>query len=67
MPRGIVKFFNGEKKFGFIQSDESENDIFVHERDVLTPPILESQHVEFEIVFGSQGPKAKNVKVVQPD
>ena len=50
MPRGTVKFFNGEKKFGFIQSDECENDIFVHEKDVLTPPILESQHVEFEIV-----------------
>ena len=65
MPIGIVKFFNSEKKFGFIKSSECKEDIFVHEREVINPPLIEDQHVEFELVYGAQGPKAKNVKVVQ--
>jgi CspA family cold shock protein len=65
MPKGIVKFFNTEKKFGFIKSDECKDDIFVHEIEVEKPPLLDDQHVEFDVVYGVHGPRAKNVKVIQ--
>ncbi len=64
MARGTVKFFDGTRKFGFITSSECDQDIFVHQNEVDRPPLIEDQHVEFDIQYGSHGPKAKNVRVV---
>ena len=63
MIRGVVKWFNAEKGFGFI-SVEGENDVFVHFSAIQAhgyKALEEGQEVEFEIVDGEKGPQAANV------
>ncbi|MBP2028936.1 CspA family cold shock protein [Acetoanaerobium pronyense] len=63
MKTGVVKWFNGEKGFGFI-SVEGENDVFVHFSAIQSEgyrTLEEGQQVEFEIVDGDKGPQAANV------
>src|ERR1700748_2817583 len=52
MPTGTVKWFNGQKVFGFIQPNDGGQDVFVHisavERAGL-PGLAEVQKVNFEI------------------
>jgi CspA family cold shock protein len=51
MNTGTVKFYNGQKGFGFIQPDNGEKDVFVHatalERAGLTD-LHEGQKVKFD-------------------
>jgi len=64
MAQGIVKWYSSEKRFGFLTTGDCEGDVFVHEKDIENPPLIEDQHVTFELHYGNKGPKAKNVKVV---
>jgi cold shock protein len=52
MPTGIVKWFNGQKGFGFIQPSDGGSDVFVHisavERAGLSG-LAEGQKVSYEI------------------
>jgi CspA family cold shock protein len=52
MQTGTVKWFNGEKGFGFIQPDAGGNDVFVHisavERAGMTS-LREGQKLSFEL------------------
>ena len=51
MTTGVVKWFNGQKGFGFIQPNDGGNDVFVHisavERAGLSN-LAEGQKIEFE-------------------
>ena len=67
MAQGIVKWYSSEKKFGFLTTPDCEGDVFVHEKDIENPPLIEDQHVTFELQIGQRGPKAKNVKVAPRD
>ncbi|MCB1518441.1 MAG: cold-shock protein [Hyphomicrobiaceae bacterium] len=53
MATGTVKWFNGQKGFGFIQPDEGGADVFVHisaiQRSGLTG-LDEGQKVSYELV-----------------
>ena len=61
MATGIVKWFNSQKGFGFIQPDASGPDVFVHisavERAGLRD-LQERQKVSFEIVQDSRTGKS---------
>jgi CspA family cold shock protein len=65
--RGIVKWFEEEKGFGFITPDSGKKDIFVHRSNIetLTKSLEKGERVEFEIGEGSKGPEAKHVTLVE--
>ncbi len=63
MNTGKVKFFNPEKGFGFITTDEGK-DVFVHYSAIQSKgfkTLEEGQKVSFTIVEGDRGPQATNV------
>jgi len=67
VPTGKVKWFNGEKGFGFLADDEGA-EVFVH-RDALPAGVEElkpGQRVEFGIVQGRKGNQALQVRMMDP-
>lgn len=62
MKKGIVKFFNDEKGFGFIKDEESNQDVFVH-KSGLIDRIRENDKVEFEMAEGQKGMNAVEVRL----
>ncbi|MEU9256192.1 cold-shock protein [Streptomyces sp. NPDC048270] len=64
MATGIVKWFNSEKGFGFIQQDDGGPDVFVHFSAIDTSgfkSLEENQKVEYNVTQGPKGPQAERV------
>lgn len=65
MANGVVKWFNDQKGFGFIEQ-ESGTDVFVHHSAINATgfkSLSEGDRVSFDIEQGPKGPSAKNVTV----
>jgi cold shock protein len=61
---GTVKWFNGEKGFGFATPDDGGKDVFVHYSAIEMSGyrnLDEGDRIEFTIEQGDKGPKATNV------
>jgi cold shock protein len=66
MAQGTVKWFNGDKGYGFI-AVEGGPDVFVHFSAISGGgyrSLEEGQKVEFDITQGQKGPQAENVRVI---
>ena len=66
MSTGKVKWFNADKGFGFINSDEG-NDIFVHYTEIQGNgfrTLEEGAKVSFDIKTNDRGDHAANVNVL---
>lgn len=64
--QGKVKWFNAEKGFGFIETEEG-TDVFVHYSAIAMDgykTLEEGAEVEFDVVEGAKGPQATDVKRV---
>ena len=58
MAVGMVKWFNSQKGFGFIQPDDGSKDVFVHISAVERAgmgTLNEGQKLSFELERGQQG------------
>ncbi|ABO48586.1 cold-shock DNA-binding protein family [Desulforamulus reducens MI-1] len=63
MQKGTVKWFNAEKGYGFIETEEG-SDVFVHFSAITGDgfkTLEEGQRVSFNVVQGNRGPQAEEV------
>ena len=60
---GTVKFFNEDKGFGFIKSNESGEEVFVHVSGLIDD-IRQNDIVDYELERGKKGMNAVRVKLV---
>ena len=63
MQKGVVKFFNPNKGFGFIVVEGTNEEIFVHVTGLIDE-IRENDKVSFETQNGKKGTNAVNVSLI---
>ena len=66
MSNGIVKWFNDQKGYGFIEQEDGA-DVFVHHSAINASgfrSLKEGDRVTFDIGQGAKGPSAENVKLI---
>jgi CspA family cold shock protein len=64
--RGTVKWFNGQKGYGFIEQADGGKDVFVHVNSLAVGvgALSEGQTVEYRVEEAQKGPQAADVRPV---
>mgnify|MGYP000959354237 FL=1 len=63
---GTVKWFNGEKGYGFITGEDG-TDVFAHFSQINAEgykSLQEGQRVTYDVTNGPKGPQAENITVI---
>ena len=61
MANGKVDFFHDTGGYGFITTEDEDDDVFFHMEDVGGPDLEEGESIEFDIEQAPKGPRATNV------
>jgi len=61
MANGKVDFFNDTGGYGFIDTEDADDDVFFHMEDVGGEDLTEGTEIEFDIEQAPKGPRATNV------
>ena len=61
MANGKVDFFNDTGGYGFISTDDADDDVFFHMEDVGGEDLTEGTEIDFSIEQAPKGPRATNV------
>ena len=68
MTQGTVKWFNGDKGYGFIAPDDGSADVFAHFSAINSTgfrSLNEGDKVSYEVQQGPKGLQAANITVVR--
>jgi len=63
---GTVKWFNGEKGYGFITGEDG-TDVFAHFSQINAEgykSLQEGQKVSYSVTSGPKGPQAENITII---
>jgi CspA family cold shock protein len=64
--KGTVKWFNGEKGYGFITGEDGK-DVFAHFSQIQAEgykSLQEGQKVSYDVANGPKGPQAENINII---
>ncbi len=67
MPRGIVKWFDAKKGYGFIVGPQEGRDIFVHYTHILGDgfrSLRDGEQVDYELAESEKGLQARSVRAI---